>query len=61
MVEVMKVRAASFKRSHARTAAHSVLPALQQATAHLYLHRRHSDTLLAQSLWVGHAFLPSQL
>ena len=30
--------------------------ALQQATADLYLHRRHSDTVLAQSLWVGHAF-----
>ena len=29
---------------------------LQQATADPYLHRRHSDTLLAQSLWVGHAF-----
>ena len=27
---------------------------LQQATADL--HRRHTDTVLAQSLWVGHAF-----
>ena len=26
---------------------------LQQATADLYLHRRHSNTVLAQSLWVG--------
>ena len=26
---------------------------LQQATADPYLHRRHSDTVLAQSLWVG--------
>ena len=23
---------------------------------YLYLHRRHSDTVLAQSLWVGHEF-----
>ena len=29
---------------------------LGQATANPYLHRRHSDTVLAQSLWVGHAF-----
>ena len=29
---------------------------LQQASADLYLHRRHSDTVLAQSLWFGHAF-----
>ena len=29
---------------------------LWQATADWYLHRRHSDTVLAQSLWVGHVF-----
>ena len=29
---------------------------LQQATADLYFHRRHSDTVLVQSLWVGHVF-----
>ena len=29
---------------------------LWQSTADLYLHRRHSDTVLAQSLWVGHVF-----
>ena len=29
---------------------------LHQATADLYPHRRHSDTVLDQSLWVGHAF-----
>ena len=29
---------------------------LRQATADPYLHRRHSDTALAQSLWVGCAF-----
>ena len=29
---------------------------LQQATAEPYLHRRHSATVLAQSLWFGHAF-----
>ena len=29
---------------------------LQQATADPYLHRRHSDTVQAQFLWVGHAF-----
>ena len=28
----------------------------QQASADPYLHRRHSDTVLAQSLWFGHAF-----
>ena len=44
MVEVMKVRATSFKRSQARTAAHSVLPALQQATASPRLHQRLLDT-----------------
>ena len=30
---------------------------LQQATADPYLHRRCSDTVLAQSLWIGNAFL----
>ena len=30
--------------------------ALQQATADLYLHRGHSDTVPAQALWVGHVF-----
>ena len=30
---------------------------LQQATADPYLHRRDSDTVLAQSLWIGNAFL----
>ena len=29
---------------------------LRQATSDPYLNRRHSDTVLAQSLWVGHAF-----
>ena len=29
---------------------------LQQATDDTYLHRRHSDTVLAQSLWVGPVF-----
>ena len=29
---------------------------LQQATDDMYLHRRHSDTVLAQSLWVGPPF-----
>ena len=26
-------------------------PALQQSTADLYLHRKHSNTVLVQSLW----------
>ena len=39
MVEVMKIRATSFKRSHAGTAALSA-PTLQQATADPRLHRR---------------------
>ena len=30
---------------------------LWQSTADPYPHKRHSDTVLAQSLWVGHAFL----
>ena len=30
---------------------HSELLPLQQATADAYLHRRHSNTVLAQSLW----------
>ena len=29
---------------------------LRQATANLYLLRRHSDIVLAQPLWVGHVF-----
>ena len=32
------------------------LEPLWQATADPCLRRRHSDTVLAQSLWVGHAF-----
>ena len=51
MVEVMKVRAASFKRSRARTAAHSVLPALQQTTADPHLRQRLLDT--PGQVWVG--------
>ena len=50
MVEVMKVRAASFKRSRARTAAHSVLPALQQATTNPRVHQRLLDT--HRQVWV---------
>ena len=34
------------------------LELLWQATADPYLCRRHSDTVLAQSLWAGHAFVP---
>ena len=35
---------------------------LQQSTADPYPHRRHSDTVLAQYLWVGHVFLcPTQV
>ena len=30
---------------------HSVSVPLWQATADLYLHRRHANTVLAQSLW----------
>ena len=29
---------------------------LQQTTGDPHLHRRHSDTVLAQSLWVEHLF-----
>ena len=29
---------------------------LWQTTVDPYLHRTHSDTVLAQSLWVGHVF-----
>ena len=44
--------ATSSKRAYAipRSAAPEPLP-LQQATADPYLHRRHSNTVLAQSLW----------
>ena len=54
MVEVMKIMAPpSTGPMHALL--HSVPSTLQQATADLYLHRRHSNTVLAQSLcglWV---------
>ena len=43
MVEVMKIMATSFKRSHAHTATFS-LPTLQQATADPRLHQRLLDT-----------------
>ena len=49
MVGLMAI---SSKRAYAipRSAAPEPLP-LQQATADPYLHRRHSNTVLAQSLW----------
>ena len=48
----------SSKRAYAipRSAAPRALP-LQQATADPYLHRRHSNTVLAQSLWGLRALL----
>ena len=54
---VVGLVATSSKRAYAtpRSAAPRALP-LQQATADPYFCRRHSDTVLAQSLWVGHAF-----
>ena len=50
MVEVMKIMATSFKRSHACTAALSA-PALQQATADPRLHWRCLDT--HRQAWVS--------
>ena len=50
MVEVMKIMATSFKRSHAGTAALGV-PTLQQATANPHLCRRLLDT--HRQLWVS--------
>ena len=50
MVEVMKIMAASFKRSHAGTAT-SVAPALQKATAGPCLCRRLLDT--HRQVWVS--------
>ena len=46
------VKVTSSKRAYAipRSAAPRALP-LQQATADLYFHRRHSNTVLTQSLW----------
>ena len=49
--------ATSSKRAYAipRSPAPRTLP-LQQSTVDPYLHRRESITVLAQSLWFGHAF-----
>ena len=52
MVEVMEIMAASFKRSH-DALLHSMLPTLQEATAHSCLHQRLLDTH-------GQAFLSTQ-
>ena len=49
MVDIMKVMATSFKRSHVCTAAGSA-PTLQQAVDTPCLHQRHLDTHLGQSL-----------
>ena len=50
MVEVMKIMATSFKRSHAGTAALGA-PTLQQATANPHLCRRLLDT--HRQVWVS--------
>ena len=52
---VVGLMATSTKRAYAtpRSAAHRA-PAPWQATADPYLHRRHSSTVLAQSLWPFH-------
>ena len=50
VVEVMKIMATSFKRSHVCTA-HSVPQILQQAAAHLQLHWRLLDT--HRKVWVS--------
>ena len=50
MVEVMKIMATSFKRSHAHTATFS-LPTLQQATTDPRLHQRLLDT--HRQVWVS--------
>ena len=58
MVEVMKIMATSFKRSH-DALLHSVPPTLQQATADPRLHRRLLDThgqVWVSLLW-GHCSL----
>ena len=49
---VVGLMATSSKRAYAilRSALRKVLP-LRQATADLYLHRKHSNTVLVQSLW----------
>ena len=49
---VVGLMATSSKRAYAilRSVAHRA-PPLQQATTDLYLRRRHSNTVLAQSLW----------
>ena len=59
MVEVMKIMATSFKRSHAHTATFS-LPTLQQATANPRLHQRLLDThgqVWVSLLWGQYSFL----
>ena len=57
MVEVMKIMATSFKRSHALL--HSVPLTLKQATVNPSLHQRLLDThrLVWVSLWWGHCSL----
>ena len=59
MVEVMKMMATSFKRSH-DALLHSVPPTLQQATADPRLHRRLLDThghVWVSFLWGHCSFL----
>ena len=59
MVEVLKIMATSFKRSHACTAALSA-PTLQQATADIQLHQRLLDThgqVWVSLLWGHCSFL----
>ena len=59
MVEVMKIMATSFKRSH-DALLHSVPPTLQQATADPRLHRRLLDThghVWVSFLWGHCSFL----
>ena len=50
MVELIKIKATSFKRSHACTAALSA-PTLQQATADIQLHQRLLNT--HRQVWVS--------
>ena len=59
MMEVMKIMATSFKRSHAGTAV-LVPPTLQQATVDLCLHQRLLDThgqVWVSLLWGHCSFL----
>ena len=52
MVEVMKIMATSFKRSHACTAVQSMPPTLQQATTDPHLRQRLPDSDPGRSLQI---------